>query len=236
IAIFLPVAFMQGVIGKFFLQYGVTISLAVALSLLESLTITPMRTSSFVHQSERTTKIGKGFEKFMDSWRSFYSRTLKWTLQNRWKVLIGSGLFVAASFVSLSFLNREMTPAQDQSLFIVRLMTPVGTSLAATDKKASEIEKWLRDRQELSHLYVSVGGLGTAGGSDTNTGMMFVTLKDKGKRGVDPATGTELSQQEFMGLARKELGKIKDVKVFMMDLSSRGFSTGKGYPVEFVLQ
>lgn len=236
LAIFLPVAFMKGVIGKFFLQYGVTISLAVALSLLESLTITPMRCSSFVHHGERTTKLGQGFEKFMEGWRNFYSKTLNWTLHHRGLVLIVSILFVGASFFSLSFLNKELTPVQDQGLFILRMMLPVGASLQSSNEKAQQIEKWLRTRKELSHLYVSVGGLGSGGGGDTNTGMMFVTLKDKGERGVDPQAGHELSQQEFMAVARRELSKIGGVKVFMMDLSSRGFSTGKGYPIEFVLQ
>ncbi|MFS4459836.1 efflux RND transporter permease subunit [Bdellovibrio sp. HCB2-146] len=236
LAIFLPVAFMKGVIGKFFLQYGVTISLAVALSLLESLTITPMRCSTFVHQGHRTSKIGQAFETFMERWREFYSRSLNWTLHHRWKVFIGSIIFVAASFYSLSFLNREMTPVQDQSLFILRYMLPVGSSLAVTNQKAMEIEKWLRSRSELSHLYVAVGGTGSGGGSDANTGLMFVTMKDRGERGIDKASGKELSQQEFMAVARKELSRLKDVKVFMMDLSSRGFSTGRGYPIEFILQ
>ncbi|MNS80737.1 Efflux pump membrane transporter BepG [compost metagenome] len=65
IAIFLPVAFMKGIVGKFFMQFGVTISIAVFLSLVESLTITPMRCAGFVHHGERTTKIGRAFEAFM---------------------------------------------------------------------------------------------------------------------------------------------------------------------------
>ena len=227
---------MKGVIGKFFLQYGVTISLAVALSLLESLTITPMRTSSFVHSGHRTSKLGQAFELFMDRWRVFYEKSLAWTLRWRWSVLIASLVFVVASFYSLSFLNRELTPVQDQSLFMLRYMLPVGSSLKATDSKAKEIENWLRSRPELSHLYVAIGGLGSGGGSDSNSGMMFVTLKDQGARGKDPKTGKELSQQEFMGMARQELAQIPGVKIFMMDLSSRGFSTGKGYPIEFILQ
>ncbi|HWU44465.1 MAG TPA: efflux RND transporter permease subunit, partial [Bdellovibrio sp.] len=236
IAIFLPVAFMKGVIGKFFLQYGVTISLAVLLSLIESLTITPMRCSSFVHQSERTSRIGKAFDTFMDRWREFYAKSLDWTLSHRWTVFLGSIIFVVVSFFSVGFLNKEMTPIQDQSLFILRLMTPVGSSLAFTDDRAHQIEKWMRARPEVAHLYVAVGGTGVAGGSDANTGFMFVTMKDKGHRGVDKKAGHELSQQEFMALARSELAHIPDAQVFMLDLSSRGFSTGKGYPIEFTLQ
>lgn len=236
IAIFLPVVFMKGVIGRFFLQYGVTISLAVALSLVESLTVTPMRCSSFVHPGQRTTKLGRVFEKGMEGSRTFYSKTLNWVLHHRWPVVLGSLVFVGASFFSLGLLNKELTPVQDQSLFILRLMLPVGSSLNNTDLKTREIEKWLRSRQEISHLYVAIGGFGIAGGSDTNSGTMFVTLKEPGKRGVDPQLGHELSQQEFMGIARRELNKISGVKVFMLDLSGRGFSTGRGYVVEFVLQ
>lgn len=236
IAIFLPVAFMKGVIGKFFLQYGVTISLAVLLSLLESLTITPMRCSSFVHQSRRSTMIGRGFEHMMDHGKILYAKSLVSILRHRWKVLIGSLVFVLASFYSVGFLNKELTPTQDQSLFIMRLMTPIGSSLALTDSRAKQVEQWLRQRKEIAHVYVAVGGTGTAGGSDTNTGFMFVTMKDKGDRGPDPKTGKELSQQDFMSLVRQEIAKIPDLKVFMLDLSSRGFSTGRGYPIEFVLQ
>jgi HAE1 family hydrophobic/amphiphilic exporter-1 len=237
IAIFLPVAFMKGVIGKFFLQYGITISLAVLLSLLESLTITPMRCSSFVHTGHRTTRIGKSFEWFMEKWKEFYGKSLNWTLAHRWSVLAVSVIFVAASFVSVKTLNREMTPTQDQSLFIMRLFLPIGTSLATSDKKAREIETWMRAQPEISHVYASVGGLGSGGGSDANTGMMFITMKDKGHRGDAKGLGRERSQQEFMSYARQELTKnVQGVQVFMMDPSSRGFSTGKGYPIEFILQ
>ncbi|MGZ3796754.1 MAG: efflux RND transporter permease subunit [Pseudobdellovibrionaceae bacterium] len=228
IAIFLPVVFMQGVIGKFFLQYGVTISLAVLLSLLESLTITPMRCSTFVHTGIRKTRLGRNFESWMERGRSFYAKSLGVALAHHWKILIAALLFVTASFFSVRALNKELTPAQDQSLFIVRLMTPIGSSLAFTDSKAHIVEKWLRERPEIAHVYVAVGGLGSAGGSDTNTGNMFVTMKDKKDRNI--------SQQDFMTLARKELSKIPDLKIFMLDLSSRGFSTGRGYPIEFVLE
>jgi HAE1 family hydrophobic/amphiphilic exporter-1 len=228
IAIFLPVVFMKGVIGKFFLQYGVTISLAVLISLLESLTITPMRCSSFVHTGERKTLLGRSFEKLMEQGKIFYGKSLVVTLNHRWKILLTSLLFVVASFYLVGFLNKELTPVQDQSLFILRLMTPIGSSLAFTNSKAQAVEQWLRQRPEIAHVYVAVGGLGTGGGSDTNTGMMFVTMKDKDQR--------SLSQQQFMAVARKELAQIQDLKTFMLDLSSRGFSTGRGYPIEFALQ
>nr|BFD67944.1 efflux RND transporter permease subunit [Bdellovibrio sp. HAGR004] len=234
IAIFLPVAFMKGIIGKFFMQFGVTISIAVFLSLVESLTITPMRCAGFVHHGERKTKLGKGFEAFMEATRLGYDRWLRVTLQHPWKVLIGSLVFVAVSFISIKFLNKEMSPAQDQSIFMARLIMPVGTSLAYTDQQTQKAEKWLLSRPEVKQVYAALGGFG-GGASDANVTMMFITLKEKKERGADPETGKVLSQQEFMQVARTNLAKIEDMRPVLMDLSQQGFSGGRGYPIEFTI-
>jgi HAE1 family hydrophobic/amphiphilic exporter-1 len=234
IAIFLPVAFMKGVIGKFFLQFGVTISLAVFLSLIESLTITPMRSASFVHIGERTTKIGRLFESLMESLRVTYDKSLRWTLKYKGIVLTCSVVFFVGSFFLTKFVNKEFTPMQDMSLFLVRLQLPVGTSLSYTDEQAAKAEAWFRSRQEVKQVYAAIGGF--TGGADSNIAILFVTMKDKGQRGKDPTRGRELSQQEFMDVARPELAKIPDVKPFMQDLSARGFSSGRGFPIEFTVQ
>lgn len=234
IAIFMPVAFMKGIIGKFFMQFGVTISIAVFLSLVEALTITPMRCAGFVHMGERTSRIGKGFETFMENLRIGYDKWLRWTLQHPVKVVVISLVVVFLSFGSIKFLNKEMSPAQDQSLFIARLMLPVGTSLAYTNMQTQKAEKWFLERPEIEQVYAAIGGFG-GGASDANTTMMFVTLKPREKRGIDPEKGRTLSQQEFMQIARKELAKIEDVRPVLMDLSQQGFSGGRGYPIEFTI-
>lgn len=234
IAIFLPVAFMKGVIGKFFLQFGVTISLAVFLSLVEALTITPMRCAGFVHNAERTTRIGKSFEALMRWLNLSYEKGLLASLRHPWKTLLASMIFVAVSLVSVKYLNKEMSPAQDQSLFMARLVMPVGTSLAYTDKQTQLAEKWLMSRPEVLQVYVAVGGFG-GGVSDANISMMFITLKEKGQRGIDAKSGRELSQQQFMQVAREELSKIPDMRPILMDLSQGGFSGGRGYPIEFTI-
>lgn len=235
VAIFLPVAFMKGIIGKFFMQFGITISIAVVLSLLESLTITPMRCASFVHVGHRTTKLGRGFEAAMDHLRDWYKGTLETTLRHPLKVLLASVVFVAVSFTVLRNLNKEMSPAQDMSLFIARLMLPVGTSLGYTNQQAEAAEKWLRSRSEVEKVYAVIGGFGSGGSSDANQIMLMVSMKPKGERGADKEAGHELSQAEFMQVARKAMAKIPDVRPVLMDLSMRGFSTGKGFPVEFTV-
>ncbi|MBO9666231.1 MAG: efflux RND transporter permease subunit, partial [Bdellovibrio sp.] len=234
IAIFLPVAFMKGIIGKFFMQFGVTISIAVFLSLVESLTITPMRCAGFVHHGERTTKIGKAFEGFMESLKHNYEGWLRKCLNLRWTVIMGSLIFVAVSFVSIKFLVKEMSPAQDQSIFLARLILPVGSSLAYTDGQVKKAEAWLRERPEVKQVFASIGGFG-GGISDANTAMMFITMKDFKDRPKDEKTGKRLSQQDFMQITRQAFSKIEDVRPVLMDMSQRGFSSGRGYPIEFTV-
>lgn len=235
VAIFLPVAFMKGIIGKFFMQFGVTISIAVLLSLLESLTITPMRCASFVNIGHRTTRLGRAFESMMDRSRIGYEALLKLLLRHPLKVLLASVVFVALSFTSLKYLKKEMSPAQDMSLFMARLMLPVGTSLSYTNQQAQAAEKWLLSRPEIARVFAVIGGFGGGSASDSNQVMLMVSLKPKGQRGVDPETSKELSQADFMQIARKNLAKIPDVRPVLMDMSMRGFSSGRGFPVEFTV-
>ncbi|MGZ3771714.1 MAG: efflux RND transporter permease subunit, partial [Bdellovibrio sp.] len=234
IAIFLPVAFMKGIIGKFFMQFGVTISISVFLSLVESLTITPMRCAGFVQHGERTTKLGRAFESYMEKIRVSYDLWLRKSLQYRWQVLAGSFAFMIVTFGLVKFLSKEMSPAQDQSIFIARLMLPVGSALNYTDAQAKKAEAWFLSRPEVKQVYASIGGFST-GAAESNSAMMFVTLKEPSERGKDPTTGKVLSQQKFMEIARKEIAKIPDVRPVFMDLSQRGFSGGKGFPVEFTV-
>lgn len=237
VAIFLPVVFMKGVIGKFFMQFGVTISFAVLLSLLEALTITPMRCATFVKMGERSTKLGKAFDSGMELLRVSYESWLRWTLANRMKVFVGSLVFVVISFFTVKFIDKEMAPAQDQSMFLIRASLPVGSSLAYTNEQTKKAEEWLLGRGEVRGVYAAIGGFGGggSGGSGTNVTMMFVTLKPFSERPKDPDSGKRNTQQAFMEVVRKELSKIPDLKPVIQDLSMRGFSSGRGFPVEFTV-
>jgi HAE1 family hydrophobic/amphiphilic exporter-1 len=235
VAIFLPVAFMSGVIGRFFFQFGVTITVAVLLSLLEALTLTPMRCSQFVSVGERRTRFGRGMEGLMTGAARAYGRSLAWILQGkrRWGMLAGALAVFALSLLALRSLNKEFIPPEDQSRFNVRLKTPVGSNLAYSDRQFSAVEKFLATRPEVDRYVVQVGG-GSPG--DSNSGQVLVTLKDKGRRGVDPKIGHELSQREFMDLCRKQFNAIPDVRAVIQDLSTKAFTASRGFPVEFLVQ
>ncbi len=233
VAIFLPVAFMSGVIGKFFFQFGVTITVAVLLSLVEALTLTPMRCSQFVKVGPRITWFGRGVEWLMGKTRDLYAGSLALALSHRIKVLVSALIIFVLSFSALSHLNKEFIPSEDQSRFNVRLKTPVGSALSYSDMKFKAVEEFLAARPEVDRYVLRVGG-GSPG--DSNSGSVLVTMKDKGRRGIDPSAGHELSQQEFMDVCRKKFKKIPDVRAVIQDLSTRAFTASRGFPVEFTVQ
>jgi HAE1 family hydrophobic/amphiphilic exporter-1 len=229
VAIFLPVAFMSGIIGKFFFQYGVTISIAVALSLLEALTFAPMRCSQFLEVGKRHSSIGRkvdeGFIWIADKYRNALSKVLN----RRMATVVVTLVFFVVSLVFMKFLRKEFVPSQDQSMFMCRLKTPVGSSIQFTDERFKLAEKFMVSRPELKAYFAAVGGFG---GGEVNSGNLFVTFKDPRQRPVVAPARHPLSQAELMVLFRKELNKIPDVKATIQDLSLSGFSAQRGFPVE----
>ncbi|KPK49956.1 MAG: hypothetical protein AMS22_12895 [Thiotrichales bacterium SG8_50] len=233
IAIFLPVAFMSGVIGKFFFQFGVTMTVAVSLSLLEALTLTPMRASQFVEAGSRSSRIGRAADFAFRAVAALYHKLLAVALVRPWMIIGGSLVFFALSIGTLNFINKEFMPVQDQSTFIVRMQTPIDSSMEFTDTKTREAEAFITARPEVRRYLVAVGGFGSGGQSNLTN--MFVSMKPKGERGIDPQAGHELSQQELMAVTRKELKKM-GLKVSIQDLSQRGFTASRGFRVEFAVQ
>jgi len=235
VAIFLPVAFMKGIIGKFFFQFGVTISVAVLLSLLEALTLAPMRCSQFLEVGERGSRFGQAVDRMFHRLSARYLKTLEPALHHRGWVLVGALGFFVVSLALVGLLRKEFVPSQDTNMFMARMQTPVGTSLDATDRAYRQAEDYLRSRPEVQRYFGIIGGFG---GGEVNTGMMFVTLKDPSDRPRDPETGRRLSMQELMDVGRRRWNSIPGVRAIMQDPSQGGFSAsrGGGFPVEMTIR
>ncbi len=258
VAIFLPVAFMKGIIGRYFLEFGVTISVAVLLSLFEALSFTPMRVSLYGEIKKEKSRLSSVFsvdareswnrwisrisvfkrmdptiERFLDYSADLYARSIDFVLKYpRWVVFGSTALFI----LSLGFfflLKKEFIPPQDMGRFIVRARLPLGSSLQRTDEMMKKVELYLINRKEIEKYISNVGGFG---GTEANTGMFFVTMKEMGHRPKNPKTGKEFTQSSLFGILRKDLKELVPEATFsMQDLSQRGFSAGRGYPVELVL-
>jgi hydrophobe/amphiphile efflux-1 (HAE1) family protein len=236
VAIFLPVAFMKGIIGKFFFQFGVTISVAVLISLLEALTLTPMRCSRFLEVGERRGRLGTLVDRLFDRLSARYLKALEPALHHRGWVLLGAAVFFVVSVLGIfPRLRQEFVPAQDTNSFQVRFQTPVGTSLDVTEAKLREVETLLRSRGEVEGDFSFIGGFG---GGEVNTGMLFVSLKEPRERPVDKDAGHRLSQQQLMDVVRGQIGSIPGIRAALVDPSLQGFSAsrGGGFPIELSIR
>ncbi|MCX6340421.1 MAG: efflux RND transporter permease subunit [Candidatus Aureabacteria bacterium] len=233
LAIFVPVIFMQGIVGKFFFQFGVTISVAVMFSLLEALTIAPMRCSQFL-QVGHTTVVGKRMDAFMGWFTRGYRAALTVCLNHRIKVSVAAVVIFALSLPLTLLLKKEFVPSQDQSRFIVRLTLPLGSSLENTDTVFKKAEGFLMKRPEVATIFSAVGG-GTGGQIKVNQGMIYITMKPRRER--PKVHGRYVTQQEFMKTVRKEFNALPGVeRAVIQDLSLTGFTAQRGFPVEFTIR
>ena len=228
-AIFMPVIFMQGMIGRFFYQYGVTVTVAVFLSLLEALTLTPMRCARFMHSAKHSEPgwVLKHMDHFMDWLAKGYHGTLQWCLKHRWTIVTISLILFATSMILVSTLRKELVPAQDQSLFLVTIKTEVGTSIEATDVVYKKAEEYLKSQPEVEDYYTTIGNY--ENNNIVNAGLIYVILKDPKQR--------KLLQREVMDRTRKDLKVLlPETEITMQDLSLSGFSASRGYPIEYTLE
>ncbi|WCL51414.1 efflux RND transporter permease subunit [Leptospira sp. GIMC2001] len=231
VAIFLPVAFISGIIGRYFLEFAVTVSVAVLLSLFEALTFTPMRASQFKDdESVKLSKFDSWVDSRMISIQDKYRQTLDWSLNHPKTIISLSFGFFALSLLLIIPLKKEFVPAQDTGRFLIRMRAPVGYSIYRTDQEVRPIEDYLRSKEEIYSYFIAVGGVG---GGDVNTAMIYATLKNKNDRPINSDTGKSITQKEIFEKLRNELPIVApSLKISIQDFSLGGFSAGRGYPVE----
>ena len=210
VAVFAPVAFMGGIIGLFFYQFGVTVVVAVMLSLFVSFTLDPMLSSVWAdpegNRFKRLPWLGKflrWFDERVEALQHVYERVIRWALAHRKTALLAPvGLFFAliASMIFFPLIGSEFAPKDDQSEFGMRLETPVGSSLDYTAVKVAQVEAELRKIPEVALLYSGAGG-----GRGKNNGWINVILKPRKER--------TRSQKELEDVARDAVKGIAGMNV-----------------------
>ncbi|MBI4654446.1 MAG: efflux RND transporter permease subunit [Nitrospirae bacterium] len=224
VAIFLPVAFMKGIIGMFFLQFALTVVFAVLVSLFVSFTLTPMLASRYLKSRESGVRsqnnppippfdkggmggfwLEKGYEKI----KELYRELLKVALNHKAIVIIlAIGIFVFSLFIT-RFLGKEFVPPEDQSRFIVRLKAPIDYSVDEVDRLFKKAEDIIRHTPEVKTVFYALGL-----GGEVNKGIMFISLK--------PRTEREKSQGEIMAGVRKKFRQIPGLQGTAEDVSLVG--------------
>jgi multidrug efflux pump len=221
IAIFMPVAFMSGVVGKFFLQFGITLSVAVAISYVEAISLAPARCAQMLTTTSHENRgfVGRMADRGFDALSRAYSWALHRSLQHPWLVLATGVTVMGLSVLVAMRIPQEFVPSQDQSRLSVRITSSVGANLQATDALVRRAEKYLESRPEVIDVLSSVGG------SANNSASLSITMVDPSER--------KLTQMQFATVIRNELNSYPGMKAAVQDLSQQGFGASKGYPIEF---
>jgi hydrophobic/amphiphilic exporter-1 (mainly G- bacteria), HAE1 family len=210
VAVFLPVAFMDGILGRFFLQFGVTVSVAVLISLFVAFTLDPMMSSVWYDPSAtpgaKRGLLGRAiaqFDRFFEWTARGYRHVLRWCLRHRITTLVVAFLSFAGSFALVPLVGAEFAPAVDDSEFQVEIETPVGSTLDYTAGKIRQAERILRSFPEVSRTYATVNSGTDSGGS--NSGVIAVTM-------VAPAERTR-SPQDMTLPVRDALAMVPGINV-----------------------
>lgn len=218
IAIFLPVAFMSGVIGRFFLQFGVTLSVAVGISYVEAITLAPSRCAQMLTTAHAARGVvGRAADRGFEALSRWYAGALARSLRHPWLVL-GVGVAVlAVAGLAATRLKQELVPSQDQSRLAVRLTTTIGSDLGETDALVKRAEALLEKHHEIQRILTTVSG---------NSASLSLTLV--------PPSERKATQLDLMATFRRELGTIPGLRASVQDLSQQGFAGQRGgSPVDF---
>jgi HAE1 family hydrophobic/amphiphilic exporter-1 len=198
LAVFLPVGFMGGIVGRFMSSFGFTSSFAIGVSLLVSFTLTPMLCSRFIKPPAKM-EAGKHSSKesfifkFLDT---HYTTMLKWSMAHRKAVLAFSALVILSIVPLFMFVGKNFLPTDDQSQFNVLIRTPEGSSLAATANMGDRIAQDIRQLPGVDHTLMTAGG---SADRSVNNASIYVKLTDIDQR--------QVSQQQLMQRARQIMKK-----------------------------
>jgi len=164
VAVFVPIAFMSGLIGRFFFQFGLTVAVAVLVSLFVSFTLDPMLSSVWHDPPGNRFSRAPWLDRFMDrvergiEWmHELYGTVLEWALVHRGKVLLIALASFFGSFLLVPLIGTEFIPEADESFLSLRLNTPVGSSLESTDTRVRQVEAALQAFPEIALAMTTVG-------------------------------------------------------------------------------
>lgn len=237
VAVFLPIGFMGGIIGKFFHEFGITIVAAVLISMFVSFTLDPMlssiwhdpaihRHASVVTASSLYDKtIGRvtaAVEHWADSLGDAYQRILAWALDHPWWTMLVAIASLVGSLALMPLMGTEFVPKADYSETFVNFYTPAGTSLEATEARTHDVEALIRAMPEVSYTLSTINTGFSLGRNQVST---YIRLKDRKER--------TRSVDQLSAPLRKALSQLPDITVTHVGLLD---AVGGQKPIQLSIQ
>ncbi len=218
VVVFVPIAFMGGITGQFFRQFGLTVAMVTLFSLFVSFTLTPMLTSRWFTRRRRdegegrswTARLFKRLDAFYDRLDLRYRSVLAWALDHRLAVVSGGLLALLVVIPLAGSLGFEFMPSIDQGQFSIKIESPAGTNLETTNRVVAQVEELLARQPEIEAGFARVGSTaGTVSFGATSQGPhtanISVTLVDKNKR--------PRSDRQIISALRREVARIAGAKI-----------------------
>jgi HAE1 family hydrophobic/amphiphilic exporter-1 len=218
VVIFLPVAFMGGMVGRFFSSFGLTVAFAILMSLFVSFTLTPMLCSRFLKLDP--AEAGHAQSKAGWVYRAvdgFYGLALRWAMRHRFLMVVLCILVVFSTGPIAQKMGVNLVPRDDQSEFEVSYITPEGYTLERTDRVIAEIEERLSALPGVVKRFTVIGennGAAGKGQGDVTRGSIYLRLKNLAQRGY--------TQFDMMQRARNLLAEYPDLRCAVSDVQAIG--------------
>ncbi|QLY23943.1 efflux RND transporter permease subunit [Bdellovibrio sp. KM01] len=193
IAVFGPISFLQGIVGQFFKQFGLTVVFTMLISLFDAFTVAPMMSAYLAHPDEHNKgdnivgKMLSAFDRFQTRLEDIYERLLKFTINHPKTILTGAFFVFVVSMVTVAFIPKTFLPAADAGEFSVSIELPVGSSLEATGNFVSEVEKVFDGDKAVDIVVATVGSFN----NESNKASLYVRLVDPKQRSMKTTDYTE---------------------------------------------
>jgi multidrug efflux pump len=219
-AVYAPVAFTTGRTGRLFIEFALTLAGAVLVSGFVALTLSPMMCSRLLRHEAKPNLLVRGINRVMDAMTRGYAALLRWTLSNRWLVLLVGGAVAAASYFLWTSTKRELAPIEDRSTIVSIFNGPDGASIEYTQRYATAIENIAKGIKEADRIFV------VAGNPTVTQGISFIRLVDWSER--------QRTVQEILKELQPKLLAVPGVLAFAVAPASLGQSP-RSRPINFVI-
>ena len=225
VAVFVPLVFLSGNMGRLFTEFAIAIAAAVVFSSLTALSLTPMLCSKMLKHKERSSSFGQKLDHAFSRFEAAYGRALKNSIQQPLLIILVLALSLAAVFLLFNKLPAEYTPKEDRGNFFLIMQGAEGASHESNVKNMHKIEEKLlgyQEQGELDRVLVRVPGFGGTGG------IAIVGLPQWDKRSIDTFS--------FINKINGDVQSVTDVRAFAIMRRGIGGGGGSNAPVSFVLQ
>ncbi len=220
IAVFVPIAFMKGIVGQFFYEFGITIAFAVLVSLFVSFTMDPMLSSRWYDPAVETNRRRRGLSRLLESFdnqfmklRDVYEKSIGLSLRHRGWIMVVSLAVFAVSLFALDRLGQDFMPSYDRGEFQVSFKTNPGNTLEQTEEISNEIVRHIASKPGIAYTFTTIG----AGSSSAlNEGVIYVKLKSAKER--------PLSDDALRSKLRSELTDYGRAIISLEDVADMGDS------------